>query len=135
MKSLLCTKNHIQMKYFGDCSSLNFIDKSDLYSLFGNAIDNAIEAVNKTDNKDLRTINLIVRPIHSLVSIRVENYFSGEIKLDNAGLPITTKKDKDYHGYGIKSIMYIAKKYNGDVRINVDNENHIFSLSILLPLN
>lgn len=134
-KSLLCTKNHIQMKYFGDCSSLNFVDKSDLFSLFGNAIDNAIEAVNKTDNKDLRTINLIVRPIHSLVSIRVENYFSGEIKLDNAGLPITTKKDKDYHGYGIKSIMYIAKKYNGDVRINVDNENHIFSLSILLPLN
>ena len=65
----------------------------------------------------------------------MENYFSGEIKLDNAGLPITTKKDKDYHGYGIKSIMYISKKYNGDVRINVDNENHIFSLSILLPLN
>ncbi len=109
------------------------MEKVDLYSLFGNAIDNAIEAVSKENDENLKTINLIVRGVHSLITIRVENYFTGNIILNQEGLPITTKKDRDYHGYGLKSIKYIVEKYNGDFRINI--EDNIFSLSILFSIN
>ena len=132
-KSLICTKNHILLKFYGDCECLSFMEKVDLYSLFGNAIDNAIEAVSKENDENLKTINLIVRGVHSLITIRVENYFTGNIILNQEGLPITTKKDRDYHGYGLKSIKYIVEKYNGDFRINI--EDNIFSLSILFSIN
>ena len=132
-KSLICTKNHILLKFYGDCECLSFMEKVDLYSLFGNAIDNAIEAVSKENDEHLKTINLIVRGVHSLITIRVENYFTGNIILNQEGLPITTKKDRDYHGYGLKSIKYIVEKYNGDFRINI--EDNIFSLSILFSIN
>ena len=47
-------------------------------------------------------------------------------------MPITTKADTTYHGYGVKSISLIVDKYDGNVSFNVKNE--IFNLSILLPL-
>jgi signal transduction histidine kinase len=60
-----------------------------------------------------------------------ENYFEGDIKLAN-GLPVTTKRDKDNHGFGLKSIRYAAEKYGGTMTINI--EENWFILRILLPL-
>ena len=112
-KSLFCQKNKIDLKCYADCSKLGFINESDLYSLFGNMIDNAIEAVTKIENKDKRTISLIVRNALSCTSIFISNYFEGKIRLDRNGMPITSKQNKNYHGYGLKSIKMIVDKYNG----------------------
>lgn len=132
-KSLLCQKKNINLKCFADCSKLNFITEADLYSLFGNMIDNAIEAVSKIDNAEKRNINLIVRNIKNYVSIAVENFYEGNINLDNNGLPLTTKNNTDYHGYGFKSIKMIVEKYNGDFKISIGKE--IFSVYILFKVN
>ena len=92
-------------------------------------IDNAIEAVTKIENKDKRTISLIVRNALSCTSIFISNYFEGKVKLDRNGMPITSKQNKSYHGYGLKSIKMIVDKYNGDLKIDV--KDNIFIIQIL----
>lgn len=82
-KSLLCQKKNINLKCFADCSKLNFITEADLYSLFGNMIDNAIEAVTKIEDVNKRSISLIVRNALSCTSIFISNYYEGKIILDN----------------------------------------------------
>ena len=47
------------------------------------------------------------------------------------GWPVTTKADKDYHGFGLKSIQYSVEKYKGSVV--VDTKDNWFDLKILLP--
>lgn len=131
-KSLLCQKKEIILTCLADCSRLNFISNEDLYSLFGNAIDNAIEAVVKINDKDKRSINVIIRNVNSFVTITIENYYQGEIYLNNDGLPITTKDNKDYHGFGMKSIKLLVNKYNGDLKITT--KKNIFTLSILFNI-
>lgn len=131
-KSLICQKKSIKLTCLADCSKLSFIDKADLYSLFGNIIDNAIEAVSKIKDVDKRHISLIVKNINSFISISVDNYYDGDIVLGENGLPLTTKKDKDYHGFGMKSIQLVVNKYDGDLNVNV--ANNVFSLSIMFPV-
>ena len=131
-KSLICQKKSIKLTCLADCSKLYFVDKADLYSLFGNIIDNAIEAVSKIKDVDKRHISLIVKNINSFISISVDNYYEGNIVLGENGLPLTTKKDKDYHGFGMKSIQLVVNKYDGDLNVNV--ASNVFSLSIMFPV-
>lgn len=81
---------------------------------------------------DKRYISLIVKNINSFISISVDNYYDGYIVLGENGLPLTTKKDKDYHGFGMKSIQLVVNKYDGDLNVNV--ANNVFSLSIIFPV-
>ena len=104
---------------------------SDVYSLFGNALDNAIEAVIKLQDKEKRVIGLKVRSAGELISVTLKNFYEGELLLDEEGFPDTTKEDKDYHGYGMKSIRMIVEKYDGDVSILT--KEGVFYLNILLP--
>ena len=128
-KSLLCQKKNINLKCFADCSKLNFITEADLYSLFGNMIDNAIEAVTKIEDVNKRSISLIVRNALSCTSIFISNYYEGKIILDNNGMPKTTKLNNGYHGYGLKSIKLIVDKYDGDFKIDI--KDSIFMIQIL----
>ncbi|MDF2524679.1 MAG: hypothetical protein K0R31_2320, partial [Clostridiales bacterium] len=47
------------------------------------------------------------------------------------GLPVTTNKDKDYHGFGMKSIKYLVDKYNGELSIKLNGD--IFNINIVFP--
>ena len=128
-KSLLCQKKNINLKCFADCSKLNFITEADLYSLFGNMIDNAIEAVTKIEDVNKRSISLIVRNALSCTSIFISNYYEGKINLDHNGIPKTTKNNNGYHGYGLKSIKLIVEKYHGDLKIDIKDD--VFMIQIL----
>lgn len=125
-KSLLCYKNNIRFTCIADGKLLSFMDDVDAYSLFGNLVDNAIEALKDEEQK--RVISLIIKGQGDFVSISIQNFFSKQLRFEN-GLPITTKKDKNYHGYGMQSIKMICEKYNGTLSINT-NDN-IFSVNIL----
>lgn len=125
-KSLLCYKNNIRFTCIADGKLLSFMDDVDAYSLFGNLVDNAIEALK--DEAQKRVISLIIKGQGDFVSISIQNFFSKQLRFEN-GLPITTKKDKNYHGYGMQSIKMICEKYNGTLSINT-NDN-IFSVNIL----
>ena len=47
------------------------------------------------------------------------------------GIPLTTKSDKNYHGFGMKSIRQVVEKYGGSLTVNAEND--LFRLMILLP--
>lgn len=130
-KSLLCSRNGIKLACMADGASLSFISSSDLYSLFGNAIDNAIEAVKGLENPGMHTIGLVVRKVHGFLSVNICNYYANEITLVD-GLPATTKEDTRFHGYGLKSIKMIVEKYGGD--LSFQTQNGVFYLNILFPL-
>ena len=129
---MYCKKNQITLTYIADGEKLNFMEESDIYSLFGNALDNALEAVIKIKEYDKRIIELKIHAVNDLLTINIRNSYEGKINFDDDGLPITTKEDSSYHGYGVKSIYLIVDKYNGNVSFK--EKNNMFSLNILIPL-
>lgn len=129
-KSLHCQKEGISFTCVADGAALDFVDAMDMSALFGNAIDNAIEAVSNLPEEE-RLIHLSVSREKGFVRIRLENRFQGDLRL-NRGLPVTTKHDKRYHGFGVKSIAATAERYGGSATF--DQKNGWFELRILLPL-
>ena len=128
-KNLMYSKDNVKITCIADGAQLNFIYPSDLYSLFGNAIDNSIEAViNLEESK--RNISVLIKSANSMVSIHIENYFAGELKMHN-GFPVTGKRDKIYHGYGMLSMRTITEKYGGNISVEVNG--NIFNLNIIFP--
>lgn len=104
------------------------MNEADIYALFLNMIDNAIEALINIGSNDRKIINLTIRNKQHLVYITCENYFENKLVKENHRY-VTTKKDSDYHGYGIQSIENVVKKYNGNVLFTNDKE--IFKVQIL----
>lgn len=128
-KSLLCNKNDIRFSCMVDGARLNFMAVEDLCSLFGNLIDNAVEAVMGLE-KDKRVITLSVKAVRSFLSVSIFNFYAGKLVFEN-GMPVTRKKDRNYHGFGLKSVELIVRKYGGDFYLNA--ENNVFTVSILFP--
>ncbi len=131
-KSFKCLRHNIILKCIADGKSLNFMKSADVYSLFGNALDNAIEAVMKLQDKTKRVIGLKVYSVGGLVTVNIKNFYQGKIDLNAEGLPATTKSDKAYHGYGMKSIHMIVEKYDGNLSIQTKDE--VFNLNILFSM-
>lgn len=69
--------------------------------------------------------------VNNVAVVEDDNYYAGEIRFENR-LPVTTKDDKRYHGFGMKSIELIVHKYGGELTCRA--EGGIFRLSILMPL-
>lgn len=130
-KSLYCEVHQINMTCLVDGKQLDFVDSVDLYTLFGNALDNAIESVMKQTDKQKRVIQVAAYEEQGMLLIRIRNYCDDAPELVD-GLPVTTKADADYHGFGLKSIRHTAEKYGGG--ISIQTGSNFFSLQILLPL-
>ena len=126
-KKLLCENNSIKLNYMIDGKQLNFMQASDIYSLFGNALDNAITAVLSIKEIEKRNIYVQLKKVMNMAVITFENYYEGEI-IFAENMPITTKNDTDFHGFGMRSIKYIVEKYHGFMSIKT--LNHKFMLSI-----
>ena len=129
-KSLLCTSKHIKFTYICDGVPFQKMDPMDATALFANLLDNAVEAVEKEDEEN-RIVKLNANIKGNFICIHMENYCSKDIKFVN-GVPQTSKEDKSKHGFGTKSIMYIAQKYNGNVTFSY--KENIFSVNILMPV-
>lgn len=129
-KSLYCEKNSISLTCVCNGSGLAFMDKCDIYSLFGNALSNAIESVSEIEDKEKRSISVNVCTVGNVLSVHIENFYKGEIIIED-NLP-RTNKDKDYHGFGIKSMDYIARRYGGHMSVSAKNGR--FSLDFVFPV-
>ena len=130
-KSLQCNKRGITMTVVANGKLLDFMDAMDICSIFGNALDNAIEAVMKIKEKEKRLIHVTVSEFKSFVMIHIENCYDGKLEMDN-GDYITTKKNKEGHGYGIKSIAYTVERYGGVIDAKANDS--WFELKILIPI-
>ncbi|WP_026519657.1 ATP-binding protein [Butyrivibrio sp. FCS006] len=129
-KMMNCRANNIKVTCVADGNILDFMHVADICTIFGNALDNAIESVSLIEDPEKRLIHLSVSTKKNFVIIQINNYCENQIKIKN-GYPVTTKADKTSHGFGLKSIRYTVDKYHGTVTFDV-NKNW-FELKILIP--
>ncbi|MCR4998703.1 MAG: GHKL domain-containing protein [Lachnospiraceae bacterium] len=139
-KSLQCQKKNITLNAMVDGDVLSGIHVKDICSLFGNLIDNAIEATQMLENPEERLITLSVRSRNQFIIVECENCSDpSSVRLKksqtrrifkSANLPATTKRDNVKHGYGLKSIAQVAEKYGG--AMNCSYEDGWFKVKVLL---
>ncbi len=127
-----CVKHKIKMTCNVDPKAFSNVEPIHLYSLLGNILDNAIEAVMNIKEKEKRIISLNITYNHGVSLLHCYNYYHGEVMMED-GLPLTDKKEKNIHGFGVKSIKNIVKQYNGEVSFDVDKD--IFNLRISIINN
>ena len=130
-KSLICENSGIHINCVADGSLLAFMNPVDLYTLFGNALDNAIEAVRKLESKEKRVIDIMLYERQRFLMLQIVNPMCGEVKFED-GLPLTTKAKNGYHGYGMKSMLHTIQKYEGHLTTEV--KNGCFYFNVMLPL-
>ncbi len=121
-------EKHIDFSAFIDFSGIDFIEPLDISTLFGNGIDNAIEASEKL-TEEQRVILVKAGKVQEFVSILIENNCIDEARTDGR----TTKSDKFMHGFGISNMKKAAEKYSGTC--TTTQENGKFTLKILLPVS
>ena len=126
-KTLLSDEHHIIFSCIADGETLAFMNKTDIYALIGNALDNALERTIQED-ADKRIISLRIHRHGQMVLFHLENTCSESPEF-NGGLPVTTKKDKDFHGFGVKSIRYIVQKYDGEMLMRVQDGKFILDIA------
>lgn len=131
-KKLQCLEKKVNITCIADGELLDFINVMDICSIFGNALDNAIESVEKLEMQDKRLIRVAVFSQNRFLMIRIENYIENEPSFEE-GLPKTTKDNKMMHGFGIKSIKSSIEKYGGNLTINIEDSWFILRLIIPLP--
>ena len=129
-KSVYCANRQIRLSCMVNTRQLDKIKLVDLYTLLGNALDNAIESVERIENPEQKVISLSIMDQGNMLYIQLENYYEGTLQMQD-GLPRTRKRDIENHGYGLKSIRSIVHAYGG--RIEVRTEDHIFYLEIVIP--
>lgn len=129
-KAMTCQKSGISFSCMADGEKLDFLTPVQTYTLFGNIIDNAVEAVKPLPLEE-RVISLSCWEEKDSLVVEESNYFSGRLELDH-GLPATSKGDSSRHGFGTKSIQYIAAQYGGTMDIKV--VDNMFFLTVRFPL-
>lgn len=130
-KQMQCAQKNIQFICNADGRLLKNLAVRDISNIFGNIIDNAMECVAKYEDEDDRIIQGAVYQKNQFLIIRFENCCYEQLKFEK-GIPVTTKEDRTRHGYGVTSIIYTVKKYNGHVQIQC--EDNWFVIKILIPI-
>ena len=128
-KQLYCKEHGITLTSVCDGEGLKMLDTMDLYALFGNALDNAIESV-IGEAPENRIVSFRAGTRGGFLSIHFENYLGHALTMRD-GLPLTSKDDLRYHGFGVLSIRHIVQKYGGTMSIRTDQ--NLFRLDILIP--
>ncbi|SEA65588.1 GHKL domain-containing protein [Pseudobutyrivibrio sp. ACV-2] len=139
-KSLQCQKKNITLSAMVDGDLLSGIHVKDICSLFGNILDNAIEATQQVQDVEKRLITLSVRRRNQFIIVECENRSeSANVRLrknqtrrifGRSNLPKTTKEDNVKHGFGLKSIAQVAEKYGGAMKCSY--EDGWFKVKVLL---
>ena len=126
----LCRRNNIELQCVAYADCLKVFDGMKLYFLFANAIDNAMESVSGIEDPEKRLIDISIRAFGDSASIHIWNYFKGPITFSE-GLPVTNK-DRESHGFGMKSMQRIVDEFDGVMQAGTQGE--VFNLDIMLPV-
>ena len=130
-KSLQCRQNNIKFTCMAGAQKLTMMTPTQIYSVFGNIMDNAIRA-SKMLEKEKRFISLTINESSGVILIEESNFYSGDIRVINENSIETSKRNKSKHGYGIKSITYIIDKYHGTTSLSA--KDGLFSIKISIPI-
>ena len=129
-KGALAASNKIEFEVDINYANCYYVQDSDTCVIFGNALDNAIEACKLANVK--KFVKVQGRVISNNYIIRISNSYSGQLRFHGDRL-MTTKSDSSLHGIGISSIKKAVEKYNGFIVIDYDIPQ-VFTLSVFLPV-
>ena len=124
--SKLSPLDDVEIIVAGDIGNLSDVQDTDLASLIGNILDNAIEAETQVAEK---RIELLFNSHNEMRMIICKNTVNGSVLKNNKELCST--KNSSHHGYGSRIISEIVKKYNGFVRYF--EEDGMFGIQVMLP--
>lgn len=122
------------LSYLIDGEEFRFLDEVDLCALFGNVLDNALEAVARIDDASRRVINLRAVRRGRLLVLHCENYVANAgagLVMGADGLPRTSKADERDHGFGLRSIRLVVEKYHGNMQAHA--EDGVFHVQVVIP--
>ncbi|MBR1814407.1 MAG: sensor histidine kinase [Lachnospiraceae bacterium] len=128
-KGAHCLNSGITLTCLLDGTHISGFSDTDIYSFFGNALDNAMDAVEKLP-PEKRIISLTEQQQGSFINIRLENYCGETVEMGDNGLP-RTKRDTRYHGFGTRSMRHIAEKYGAELFFWQEGDR--FVTSLMLP--
>ncbi|OON86710.1 hypothetical protein BXO88_06880 [Oribacterium sp. C9] len=122
--------DNIEISTSVDFRGVGFIENMDICTIFGNALDNAMEASRKVTDPELRSILVKAGCISDNLTITFTNYYEGTLH-ENRGVLLTIKTGA-FHGIGLKSIERSVAKYHGTM-IHHTDQFHNFTLTIRIP--
>lgn len=124
-----CERKGITFAYTAAFEKIHKLLDLEITIILGNILDNAIEAL-ETDEIKEKYIILSISQIATYLVIRCENPYVHDLKEKN-GYLLTSKKEKEFHGMGLKNVSDVCEKYRGELYYNYDNS--LFTIRILLP--
>jgi len=110
-----------------DFRSGDFIQPLDISTIFGNLLDNAIEAAEKIEEEE-RYIFVNAGQKEKLLLIVIRNSMSGIYDKHTK----SSKTNNSFHGYGLTNVKKAVRKYNGEC--SIQSEDREFIVSVLLPV-
>lgn len=123
-----CSMRGVQFEYDVKLCNLNGVDDMDLVAILGNLIDNAVAAAEASHEKK---VSLATAYRNSYSVIIVKNSCDFEPKVKGTRL-ITSKKNSELHGLGLKSVHQTLKKYQGDFEWDYDETQHTFTVTAMV---
>ncbi|EOU1888126.1 GHKL domain-containing protein [Clostridium perfringens] len=125
-----CKKEGINIRFDIIINKELNIDNLDLCIVLGNLIDNAIEACEKINDKDVQKfIQVSARIYLNQIYIKVINSKSNRVEKRN-GKFLTSKRDKKNHGIGLENVKESVYKNDGEMEIK-DSKN-TFEVSLYM---
>lgn len=128
----ICEEKNIELEIDIVTDNLSIMNNNDISSLFNNLLDNATESAEKSESKKM--LIQITNVMNSYRKISVINSCDTAPDTKNGEL-VTTKKNKETHGLGTKSIKKIVDKYDGELDWEYDENAKQFKFTILIPIN
>lgn len=122
-KTVIMNEKSIDYEIKVDNVNLKFIEAIDVTTIFGNLLDNAIEACGAVEQK---RIYIKINAFHEMIVIRIENSCM-PVKWKN-GMPVSEKGEN--RGIGLMNVKRAIEKYDGDIKL--ENQNGMFIADIFL---
>lgn len=119
----------IEFEIEGLLPELLCLSEYDICTLFSNLFSNAREACEKLVSKKPR-IRMEVEQRNHKCYIAIQNPVEWKVEMENSKF-VTSKQDKDVHGFGTKNIIRVVKQYHGTIEFFVTDET--FRVEIVLP--
>lgn len=124
-----CNINGVNFEFDIKNNNLSTIEPYDTVTILGNLLDNALEAAKTSAQK---TVSFETDYRNNFSVIIVSNSCDKNPLSDGRTLPLTTKINKQLHGFGLKSVKNTLKKYNGDISFDYDNREKVFVVTVMV---
>ena len=124
-----CNINGLNFEFDIKNNNLSMIEPYDMVTILGNLLDNALEAAKNSAQK---IVSFETDYRNNFSIIIVSNSCDTNPISDGKTLPVTTKGNKQLHGFGLKSVRNALKKYNGDISFDYDNREKVFVVTVMV---